>query len=163
MKKLVFILLSCIGQVGLIHGQEVARELVSAAGEQLRANDNTSIRFTAGEVVVGLVSNGPNLHQGFIQSEADLVSSTFDPKILSQFSVFPNPVSDQLTVKSDEISSYSWALISLSGQIMANGKSEDKINRINTKALVPSHYLLRIDGDDGSALFKIVKIDENHR
>ena len=108
--------------------------------------------------MAGQLINGTEMNQGFLQAESDVVSSSFDPKILRSISIFPNPVVDHLNILSEDIPTYKWAVIDIQGRLVEKGSADNRYTRIDMRDVVPGQYLMRIDGDEGSALFKIIKM-----
>jgi hypothetical protein len=76
------------------------------------------------------------------------------------YSVYPNPVSDLLTLKIDDydIENLSWQLYNINGNLLENKKVTGEETIISMKNLVPSIYYLKItDNRNEIKTIKIIK------
>ena len=99
MKKIIFGLFCLISIVA--HGQSLERSVTANSGDYFYKAGTGSISFTVGECAVTTFSSANNkLTQGFQQPDTSEI--TFVEENNSSFSVeiFPNPVTQFLTVKS---------------------------------------------------------------
>lgn len=87
--------LACTG----VTAQSLDRQLIGAGG-LVADNGSLNIESSIGEGLVGDLSNSSiELNQGFQQS-SDLITS-LNEKLSGEFSVFPNPFSNHLTIQTD--------------------------------------------------------------
>ena len=73
----------------------------------------------------------------------------------SVFSMYPNPVSDELIIDFNEEASYS--IVNLNGQILNSGKINQKGNTINVNRLSSGVYFVRVKTDKGIITKKLIK------
>lgn len=74
-----------------------------------------------------------------------------------QFSIFPNPVQDLLTIKSTSIQSGSFSIVNVHGKQMIKGKFTGS-GTIQVENLIPGIYFLQLKSGSGhSQTLKFVK------
>lgn len=97
----MYVLLIALFSLSLGYAQSLSQVVVSTSGATLSGASNT-LSFTAGEPIVGLITNGPSLGQGFWAGGIIVLGSedfTFDVEA----TVYPNPVSDYLNLYFNEM------------------------------------------------------------
>jgi hypothetical protein len=132
-----------------------AQEVVTTQGDTY-ANSTANIAFTIGEVVVNTVSNGNNtLTQGFHQTNWHFVSVTnHAPKF--DVSIFPNPTSDVLNIKTSDYEQVNYALYNAQGKQVRQAKLITSQTAIEVSHLAPGNYTLVLQ--DASKLLKTFKL-----
>jgi hypothetical protein len=77
---------------------------------------------------------------------------------MSEFTVFPNPVNDELFIDPGSLRGevFRLELMALDGTVLLVRKLTEK-SHINLASLVPSVYLLRISRGDESRIFRVIK------
>lgn len=150
---LLFLLIACCQ--GLL-----AQQVVATAGSTL-INPTGSISFTIGEGVAQTLSNGDKiLTQGFQQANITVSIISELKNIGFEISVFPNPVSDELTLKlSDEnIPGLQFLLCDMNGKLILQKSMNGLITKIPVNQLPAGLYIIKVkDSTKELKIFKIVK------
>ena len=73
-----------------------------------------------------------------------------------QFSIYPNPSYDQLTITLKNNSNYSFRILNLSGQILKTGTISDAHKKIDISALIAGYYLISITQDSRTSYEKFI-------
>jgi len=154
--KITFLFLSVCA---FINAQSISSITVSNGGEYL-SNGSNSINVTIGEAVIGSITNSESVHQGFWAStfSAETLDNSSFVAITNDLAIFPNPVTDILSLKSSTIKDFKYTIFNTEGKkiikaSIANGKL---INTINLRALPSGLYLLQIE-DQTSSFKKSIK------
>lgn len=157
MKKYFFLLVG-LAIYGFCFSQSLSREVVGSAGDVF-VTAGGALEWTLGEFMTEtFVQNSSVLTQGFHQPETE---AKID---LTGYAVFPNPVSDYLTVRVVKKGSYNVELFNILGQKSisktVNLNLDNATFQIDMKILDSALYLLRIVNTDKneSIFFKIEKI-----
>jgi len=84
---------------------------------------------------------------------------SIDNKEHVQFTMFPNPVLDKLTVIAPNLEVDSYSLFSINGQVVQTNNSFNATNKIeiDLSDFVKGIYLLKLNGGNYSKTFKVVK------
>lgn len=163
MKKLTFLTLFMFGAIGMCHSQSLSQFVVGNSGETISGASGT-LSFTVGEPVVGNVTNGSSLGQGFwLGAIEGIVLGAEDFSLETTMTVYPNPVGEQLSISFNDIlgESFDFVLYDVSGrqifqkQVVSNVSTEqfDLSNFANGTYLIK---VIRLQ-DDQSKTFKIIK------
>ena len=148
---LLFITTSIVGVA-----QTIEREVVSANGN-FYSNGVGQLSTTLGEPIISTVSSGTNeLTQGFQQTRIT-ITGIEDFQSDFEMSIYPNPVSEFITIKTKELKEgVTYAIYTIEGKLVL----EDNIKEIQTKlqlsALVKGSYYLNITQEN--QLLKTYKI-----
>lgn len=120
-----------------------AQEVVSSQGETY-SNSNGSIDFTVGEVIINTGSNGTNdLTQGFHQTNWNFLGvEDFAPDVT--VTIFPNPTSDVLYIKSSFYQDISYSLFDTQGKLILKNVLCETVTQIQLNQLAPGAYSLSI-------------------
>lgn len=136
-----------------MNAQSISSITISNAGEYL-SNGSNSINATIGESIVGTITNSESVHQGFWAStfSTETLDNTSFVALTNDLEVFPNPVTDILSLKSSTIQDFKYAVFNTEGKkilqaTVANGKL---INTINLSTLPSGLYLLQIEAQSSS-------------
>jgi len=88
-------------------------------------------------------------------SDSIFVNSLGLEEVNSRFSIFPNPFSETITIRTDNGKYKTFQLLSLDGKILREWKSSDSEQQLTLNQLASGTYILRIKG--GSFQKKIIK------
>ena len=88
-------------------------------------------------------------------SDSIFVNSLGLEEINSRFSIFPNPFSETITIRTDNGKYKTFQLLSLDGKILREWQSSDSEQQLTLNLLASGVYILRIKG--GSFQKKIIK------
>jgi hypothetical protein len=137
-----------------------AQEIVASSGSHF-ANSEKQISWTLGEPVVTTLSNESlQLTQGFHQSKLIVTALDETSKLKFDITAFPNPASDYLNVKIENVAQqkFHYVLYSMDGRIVSRKQIESSISEIPMYNYVAATYLLKIfDDDNALKTFKIIK------
>ena len=134
-----------------------AQEVVASQGETY-SNANGSIDFTVGEVIINTGSNGTNdLTQGFHQTNWNFLGVVdFAPDF--EVTIFPNPTSDVLNIKSTIYQDISYSLYDAQGKLVLKNVLSETVTQIQVNQLAPGAYSLSInDKKEQLKNFKLIK------
>jgi len=134
-----------------------AQEVVSSQGETY-SNANGSIDFTVGEVIINTGSNGTNdLTQGFHQTNWNFLGvQDFAPDF--DVTIFPNPTSDVMNIKSTIYQNLSYSLYDAQGKLVLKNVLSETVTQIQVNLLAPGAYSLSISDKNGQLKnFKLIK------
>ncbi len=134
-----------------------AQEVVASQGETY-SNANGSIDFTVGEVIINTGSNGTNdLTQGFHQTNWNFLGVVdFAPDF--EVTIFPNPTSDMLNIKSSAYQDISYSLYDAQGKLVLKNVLSETVTQIQVNQLAPGAYSLSInDKKEQLKNFKLIK------
>lgn len=128
--------LSCLGQ-------STEQNVISSSGNQYN-NGAVQLSYTIGELVIETFSNSSNaLTQGFHQTSWNFLG-VGDLNADLIVTVFPNPVGDALTIKTDQYVNLSYQLFDEYGKLIFEGNLLKSETLINASNLQPAAYSLRI-------------------
>lgn len=111
MKKASFLVVIVFITISVTHAQSLSQVVIASSGATISGASNT-LSFTAGESVIGKISNGESLGQGFWQGAIEgVVLSNEDFTLEVQATVYPNPVTDYLTISFKDLEGEAFGLI----------------------------------------------------
>ena len=152
MRKNTILLFSLLTTVSV-----TAQEVVSSQGETY-SNSNGSIDFTVGEVIINTGSNGTNdITQGFHQTNWNFLGvEDFAPDF--DITIFPNPTSDVLYIKSSFYQDISYSLYDTQGKLVFKNILTETETQIQLNQLAPGAYSLSIHNKKEQLKnFKLIK------
>lgn len=163
MKKYIITALTFI-LASISYGQVLERQVIGSSGTSL-SNANTSINFTIGEAVVGVIASSNNeLRQGFWHASAIMTLSNEDFATTElTVQLFPNPVSEYLNVNFIEgaTSNYTMEFYDVTGKKQLNASMLEGENqkRIDLQQLARGVYLLSITqiNTNNTKTYRIIK------
>ena len=139
-----------------------AQEVIASSGDFF-ADSTTTISWTLGEIFTQTYSDTNTiLTQGFQQSKVTAaIIKTFD-SLTANVYVFPNPTQEKLNIirENEDTKTINYALVSLNGSIIRQGKFTGKTGEVMVFDLVPGVYILKIYNYQ-SRLQKTFKIVRN--
>lgn len=98
MEKKLLSLLLVITMLSIVNSQSLSQVVIASSGATI-SNASNTLSFTSGERIIGKITSGSSLGQGFWLGAIEaVVLSTDDFKFEAQTTVYPNPVTDYLTV-----------------------------------------------------------------
>jgi len=154
LNKYIFTLITFFGVLDL-----GAQEVISTQGDTY-SNSIVNMAFTIGEVVVNTANNGDNtLTQGFHQTNWHFVSVVnHAPKF--EVSIFPNPSSDVINIKTNNYEKVSYTLFNAQGKQVMQAKLANSRTTIEVKHFAPGNYTLVIQEANNllNKTFKLLKI-----
>lgn len=141
-----------------LYGQSTGKDVLGTAGITF-VNAQTSVGFTIGEPLVGLVSNSESIDQGFWAGSLtmEVVSETVD---LDGIFVYPNPVGDELHLHTNGQEVFGITLFSVDGKrVMMKKIDATRLEHtIDFSYISTGMYVLRLHFEDNTRkLFKILK------
>ena len=123
-----------------------AQEVVVTQGDSY-TNSNGSIDFTIGEVVINTGSDGSNdLTQGFHQTNWNFVSIE-DHVPSYEATIFPNPTSDVLNIRTSSFENVTYTLYDARGKLVIQDKLSSAQTPIQVSQLAPGAYSLILNND----------------
>ena len=139
-----------------------AQEVVSTQGESY-SNSSASIDFTIGEVIINTGTDGSHdLTQGFHQTNWNFLGvEDFAPDY--EASIFPNPTSDVLNIKTSSFENVTYTLYDAQGKLVLQNILAAEVTPIQVSHLAPGSYSLQLTFEEGkksaskSKTFKLIK------
>lgn len=147
MKKNTIVLLSLFTAVTV-----TAQEVVSTQGDSYVTSIG-SIDFTLGEVIINTGTDGSHdLTQGFHQTNWNLLGvEDFAPDY--EASIFPNPTSDVLNIKTSSFENVTYTLYDAQGKLVLQSILAAELTPIQVSHLAPGSYSLELifeNSNDGA-------------
>jgi len=130
--------------------------VISSNGTLLEGNAYR-INYSAGESIVGLMSNSNSQVSNGYHKGLDLSLLSSEDNNILDIGIFPNPISYNLNIKNDKNYDLNFELYNLNGQLLI---SELIINnKINLSSITQGIYILKVINteNDLSESFKIIK------
>ena len=139
-----------------------AQEIISTQGNTY-SNASGSIDFTIGEVVIFTGTNGINdATQGFHQTNWNFLGvEDFAPDY--EASIFPNPTSDVLNIKTSSFENVTYTLYDAQGKLVLQNILAAEVTPIQVSHLAPGSYSIQLTFEEGkksalkSKTFKLIK------
>ena len=139
-----------------------AQEVVSTQGDSY-SNANGSIDFTVGEAIINTGTDGTNdLTQGFHQTNWNFLGVE-DNAPNYEASIFPNPTSDVLNIKTSSFENVTYTLYDAQGKLVLQSILAAEVTPIQVSHLAPGAYSLQLTFEEGkksaskSKTFKLIK------
>lgn len=163
MKKLTFLALFLFGFIGMNQAQSLSQFVVGNSGETI-SGASGSLSFTVGEPIVGSITNGSALGQGFwLGAIEGVILGTDDFSLEAATAVYPNPVRDQLSISFSDIQGeeFDFVLFDVSGRQILKKQVSSNVSteQMNLSSLANGTYLIKVIRLNGghSKTFKIIK------
>ena len=157
MKKNTIVLFSLFTAVNV-----TAQEVVSTQGDSYVTSIG-SIDFTLGEVIINTETDGSHdLTQGFHQTNWNFLGvEDFAPDY--EASIFPNPTSDILNIKSSSFENVTYTLYDAQGKLVLQSNLTAEVTPVQVSHLASGSYSLQLTFEEGkeiaskSKTFKLIK------
>ena len=152
MKKHTIVLFSLLAT-----GSVSAQEVVATQGESY-SNASANIDFTLGEVIIATGTDGTNdITQGFNQTNWNFVGVE-DHALNYEATIFPNPTSDLLNIKTSTFENVTYSLYDAQGKLVMQDKLSAEQTPIQVSQLAPGSYSLTLNNENQNLkTFKLVK------
>ena len=126
-----------------------AQEVVATQGDSY-SNASANIDFTIGEVIIDTGTDGTNdLTQGFHQTNWNFVGvEDFAPDY--EASIFPNPTSDVLNIRTSSFENVTYTLYDAQGKLVMQNILSAEQTPIQVSELAPGAYSLELIFEEGS-------------
>ena len=152
MKKRTLFLFSLLSTIAVS-----AQEVVSTQGDSY-SNTSANINFTIGEVVINTGTNGTNeLTQGFHQTNWNFVGmEDYSPGF--EASVFPNPTSEVLNIRTSSFENVRYTLYNAQGKLLIQEILSAEQTPIQVGQLAPGSYSIILNNQTQNLkTFKLIK------
>ena len=162
MKKTIYVLLILLLSVSFSYAQSLSQVVVASSGATIVGASN-ALSFTAGEAVIGTITNGESLGQGFWPGVAAVLLSNEDFTFEVQTTVYPNPVVNYLNLTFNEMDGQDFEIMvfdSNGRQVLHQELTNSSGNEtLNFSAFGQGIYILNIvqRSTSKSKTFKIIK------
>lgn len=163
MKNASFLLVIALLTISVAQAQSLSQVVIASSGATISGASNT-LSFTAGEAVIGKISNGESLGQGFWLGAIEaVVLSNEDFTLEAQMTVYPNPVTDYLNISFKDMagSAFGIAVYDVAGKQVYKKESTDNTSNetIDFSGFSSGMYILNIvqNASKKSKSFKIIK------
>lgn len=159
MKIIILFLAHFLVMVSL-RTQSLVIDVVGTSGASISISNNPSLDWTVGEISVETYTNQNVLTQGFHQV-IPLATRVF-PETSGIYSVtiFPNPFSDRLHIKSENVEIVQIIVLDMIGKELINTKVPNEFEFIDLSLLLNGSYVMQIICSEGTPqCFKIQKFN----
>ncbi|WP_435579038.1 T9SS type A sorting domain-containing protein [Gilvibacter sp.] len=163
MKRLLFFTVLSVMFILSTQAQSLSQTVMGNSGATLSGGSGT-LSFTLGEPVIGSISSGATLDQGFWAGAIqNLILDVDDFSLEGSTTVFPNPVRDQLNLSFNELQGewFDLKLYDLNGRLIFSQELQNLSGEasISMSQLQAGVYLLQVNLTEqgGSKTFKIIK------
>ena len=152
MKKNTLVLFSFFASLAV-----TAQEVVGTQGDSY-SNASANIDFTIGEVIINTGTDGTNdLTQGFHQTNWNFLGvEDFAPNY--EASIFPNPTSDVLNIRTSSFENVTYTLYDAQGKLVMQNILSAEQTPIQVSQLDPGSYSLTLNNETQNLkTFKLIK------
>jgi hypothetical protein len=152
MKKNTLVLFSFFASLAV-----TAQEVVGTQGDSY-SNASANIDFTIGEVIINTGTDGTNdLTQGFHQTNWNFLGvEDFAPNY--EASIFPNPTSDVLNIRTSSFENVTYTLYDAQGKLVMQNILSAEQTPIQVSQLAPGSYSLTLNNETQNLkIFKLIK------
>lgn len=152
MKKHTLVLFSLFATISVS-----AQEVIATQGDSY-TNASANIDFTIGEVIIATGTDGTNdITQGFHQTNWNFLGvEDFAPSY--EATIFPNPTSDVLNIKTSTFENVTYTLYDAQGKLVMQNILSAEQTPIHVSQLAPGSYSLTLNNETQNLkTFKLVK------
>lgn len=158
MKKLLLLPVLLLLAIG--HSQSISKQIIGTAGGTLENNDN-KLSYTAGEVVVGAMTDEDGAYQlgnGYYPSLNLSVLNTEIPELQLQVKVFPNPTTEVIYITHPSEQFFQVSITDINGKQILQ-KAHNKEQPLSVQALTTGTYFIALTTKDfkQTNTYKIIK------
>lgn len=141
----------------LATGSVLAQEVVSTQGDSY-SNASANIDFTLGEVIIDTGTDGSNdITQGFHQTNWNFVGVE-DHSPSYQATIFPNPTSEVLNIRTSLFENVTYALYDAQGKLVMQDVLSEEQTPIQVSQLAPGSYSITLNNETQNLkTFKLIK------
>ncbi|MBL1280500.1 MAG: T9SS type A sorting domain-containing protein [Fluviicola sp.] len=140
MKQLLMICMASLITNWSLSQLQISRYVNASAGAEM-SNSSLQLSYTIGETFTNtLTQSGSTNTLGFQQSGLSTV--TIEENVEITIALYPNPVSEQLTLTTTSTASYSYKIYDVTGRIVVLGGKKTGKTIINVQSLVEGKYFL---------------------
>jgi hypothetical protein len=118
--------------------------------------DNVCQFISGCGTTVGNVNYAPALYSSMAECEACIISVS--NRRLLGVGIFPNPVTEVLTIRTDRMVDGVFSIIDLSGRVVHSAYFSGNSVRVNVESLAPGAYVVRIGDGSASATVRFSKM-----
>ncbi|MDN3618128.1 T9SS type A sorting domain-containing protein [Polaribacter undariae] len=140
-----------INNFGLKQGMTIKQtnwhEAAAITGDEDQVIANADNQFNVGIAPLSLTS---------FEIDLDDALST-EKALVNRVNIYPNPVSDKLTISDPDTLFKQYIIYNMNGQVMRSGKMTTNKVGVTLHNLSTGIYLLKLDGDTTSETHKIIK------
>ncbi|WP_461304323.1 T9SS type A sorting domain-containing protein [Aureisphaera sp.] len=161
--KTIYVLLLVVLTCGAAQSQSLGQTVMGNSGATISGTSNT-LSFTLGEPVIGSITNGPSLGQGFwLGAIVEITLGAEDFTLEASATVYPNPVSNYLNISFKDMQgeTFQALLFDMQGkQVMQKEiEASSSAETLSLSALSTGNYVLKVvqESTQKSKTFKIVK------
>ena len=147
----------------LLYATTISAQVVVSTQGDSYSNANGSIDFTVGEAIINTGTDGTNdLTQGFHQTNWNFLGVE-DNAPNYEASIFPNPTSDVLNIKTSSFENVTYTLYDAQGKLVLQSILAAEVTPIQVSHLAPGAYSLQLTFEEGkksaskSKTFKLIK------
>lgn len=153
MKKTILLMFVGISTFNSVNSQTISAGTIASFAGSVN-NSTITIDYSVGENAISTVSNTSNaVTQGFLQPQLIISTGIVEVNEHNEVSVFPNPTSDFVFIKSAE--QVTWVIYDATGKVILIGDS----SKIETTQFALGVYYLEISNkkSDNKKTIKLIK------
>ncbi|NNJ56791.1 MAG: T9SS type A sorting domain-containing protein [Bacteroidia bacterium] len=136
-----------------------AQSSVNSGGDAYETNE-AKVTVTIGEPAVGVVKdNDASADIGFQQSYESESVSIEETVSKLQLSVYPNPTSDKITVKNENLDQLDYTFFQLDGKSISSGSTSEQLIELSLSDQSAGVYFIKFTDTENNLIktFKIIK------
>ena len=142
------------------YSQTISKQIIASAGTTLE-NSNNRIRYTAGELVVGAMTDEEGTYQlgnGYYPSLNLSTLNTETPELQLQVKVFPNPTKEVIYITHPTEQFFDVRITDISGKQILQ-KAHQKEQSLNVQTLTTGTYFITVTTKESKQTntYKIIK------
>lgn len=148
--------LICVGCIALAYGINAQENAVSSGGDA--TGTGGSVSYSIGQIDYTSNSNGASYNEGVQQPYEFFVTVGLEELNNLSIELFPNPVTDELTIKTIEFDDLGFQLFDNSGKIILFGQLQSEEHQLNVSQLAAGEYHLRINNSTSNiGTYQLIK------
>ena len=155
MKKLLILMFFSVG----LSAQSISKQVIAPAGSTI-SNGNNQLSYTAGEVVIGAMTDEDGSFQlgnGYYPSLSLEVLSIDSPTTNLLVKIYPNPTKEIIFITHPSSNSFKVFISDLTGKVLLQ-KEVGKQSPINIERYPSGTYLINVTTEDKKTnSYKIIK------